>query len=101
MSAMNVEEQAGVAIAVKKLVERRFTKFMNEMEEIKKGFIKKEDFKKFKDMRRDQEKTALNYEEIITCLESVYAEKVKRKECEMKAIVDNFQEITKRKKEKN
>ena len=27
MSAMNVEEQAGVAMAVKKLVERRLTKF--------------------------------------------------------------------------
>ena len=53
-------------MAVKKLVERRFTKFMNEMEEIKKGFFNKEDFKKVKDMRRDQEKNTLNYEEIIT-----------------------------------
>ena len=35
MSRMSVEEQAGVAVAVKKLAERRFTKFVNEVQEVK------------------------------------------------------------------
>ena len=37
MSGMNVEEQAGVATAVKKMAERRYKKFKNEMEEKKNG----------------------------------------------------------------
>ena len=35
MTGMSMEEQAGVALAVKKLAERRFTKFVKEIEAVK------------------------------------------------------------------
>ena len=71
MSGMNVEEQAGVATAVKKMAERRYTKFKNKMEEKNNGaFTMKKISKKVKDMRRDTKKTTTKYEEIITYQES-------------------------------
>ena len=56
MTGMSMEEQAGVAMAVTKLAERRFTKFVKEIEVKKnRGYYDEEDFKKIKDLRRETE----------------------------------------------
>ena len=70
---------------------------MKEIKEVKdRGYYNKEDFKKIRDLRRDQEDTINRYEEIITFLESVYAVKGTKQMNEMEYIVKNFQETTER-----
>ena len=62
MAGMSLEEQAGVATAIKKLAERRFTKFEKDVEEIiGRTYYDEEDFKKVKDMKKHTDE----YTEII------------------------------------
>ena len=97
MSGMNLEEQAGVATAINKLAERRFTKFEEDVEEIiGRTYYDEEDFKKVKDLKRETDKITDKYEEIITYFESIYAGKPGKKEKGIKEIVKNYQEITER-----
>ena len=97
MAGMSLEEQAGVATAIKKLAERRFTKFEKDVEEIiGRTYYDEEDFKKVKDLKRETDKITDKYEEIITYFESIYAGKPGKKEKGIKNIVKNYQEITER-----
>ena len=97
MLAMSIEEQAGVAVANKKLAERRFEKFKKGIEEVKdRGFFYEYDIQKIKDPQRDTEETTTRFEEIITFLEGVYSGKERKKEKELEDIVKCFEVITER-----
>ena len=97
MSGMNLEEQAGVATAINKLAERRFTKFEEDVEEIiGRTYYDEEDFKKVKDLKMETDEITDKFEKIITYLESCYAGKPGKKENKIKDIVKNYQEITER-----
>ena len=58
MISMSMEEQAGIAVANKKLAERRIKKFKSEIEELKdRGFFDEHDFQTIKDLRSQKEET--------------------------------------------
>ena len=97
MLSMSMEEQAGVAVANKKMAERRLKKFKWVIEEVKdKGLFDEDDFQKIKDLRRDTKKTTTRFDEIITFLEGVYSGKGKKKEKEMEEIDKYFVVIIER-----
>ena len=79
MISMSMEEQAGIAVANKKLAERMIEKFKRGIEEWKdRGFFDEHDFQKIKDLRRDTEETTTRFKEIITFLDAVYSGKGKK-----------------------
>ena len=88
MVGVTLDEQAGVARAIKKLAERRFTKFEKDMDEIiARTYYDEEDFKKVKDLKKETDEYTDKYEEIITYSESCYAGKPGKKKKEIKEIV--------------
>ena len=70
MDTMTLEEKAAVAVANRKLSERRFEKFKTEMDEVKERTdYKEEDFKIIKALRKDIDETTDRCEEFLVILE--------------------------------
>ena len=72
MLTISMDEHAGMAVANKKLSEKRLDKFKKGIEEVKdRGFYDETEFQKIKHLRRDTEETNDRFKEIITFLENV------------------------------
>ena len=94
---MELVEVQGSAKAAKNMTDRRFKKFEADMQEvIKEGRYNKNNHQLIKDLKRDMEENIVDYEDILTYLDSVYSEKAEKYTAEIADLTKNFKVIAQR-----
>ena len=83
---MELTEIHGTAKASKNTADRRFKKFVRDIQEvIDAGMYDKDNYQLVKDLRKDMEENIVKYEEILNYLEGVYSD--------IKELTKNFKVI--------
>ena len=94
---MELGEIQGAAKAAKNMADRRFKKFVADIQEvIDAGMYNKDNYQLIKDLRKDVEENIVKYKDILTYLEGVYSAKAEKYTTEITELTKNFEVIAER-----